>query len=94
MYSDKICVFILFHGLFKLNVNEFFALSHNSTRRHALKIFKPCCTHSYAKHFFTYRGINWWNSLPDYVVCCTLNSFNLKLHNFNVRSYCKGRAFI
>ena len=45
LYNDKICIFKLFHGLFNLNVNEFFTLSHNS-RGHALKIFKPCCTHS------------------------------------------------
>ena len=78
MYNDMICVLKLFHGLFNLNVNELFTLSHNSTLGHALKIFKPCCTHSYAQHFFTYRVFNLWNSLPDYVVCCTtLNSLNL-----------------
>ena len=55
MYNDMISVFTLFHGLFNLNVglNEFFTLSHNSARGHALKIVKPCSTHSYAQHFFT-----------------------------------------
>ena len=48
MYNDIICIFKLFYGLFNLNVNEFFTLSHNSTRGHALKMFKSCSTHSYA----------------------------------------------
>ena len=65
LHNEMICVFKLFHGLFNLNVKEFFTLSHNSTRGHALKKFKPCCTHSYAQHFFTNRVINLWNSLPD-----------------------------
>ena len=59
------------------------------------KFLKLFCTHFHAQHFFTYHVINLWNSLPDYVVCCsTLNSFKLKLHNFNVCSYCEGRAFM
>ena len=94
LYNDIICVFKLFHGLFNSKVNDFFTLSHSSTREHALKIFKPCLTHSHVQHFFTYLVINLRNSLPDYVVCgTTLNSLKLKLHNFNERSYCKGRAF-
>ena len=54
LYNDMYNVFKLFHESFNLNVNEFFTLSHNSTLGQALKIFKPCCTHSYAQHFFTY----------------------------------------
>ena len=35
MYNDMICAFKLFHGLFNLNVNEYFTLLHNSTRGHS-----------------------------------------------------------
>ena len=94
IYNDLICAFKLFHGLYNLNVNDFFVLAKNSTRGHAFKIVKQFCKHTFARLFFTYSITNIWNSLPDHIVCSySLVNFKRKLHNFNVTQFCKGRAF-
>ena len=46
------------HGLYNLNVNDFFVLANNSTRGHAFNIVKQFCKHTFAQHFFTYRKTN------------------------------------
>ncbi len=93
--SDMICMYKLFNSLFNLNSNYFFVKSSTVTRGHVFKVCKPYCKHSYAQHFFCYRPIDLWNSLPINVVCATsLNVFKCKLSEVNIFNYCKGRAFV
>jgi hypothetical protein len=90
---DMICVYKLFHGLFNLNATDFFILSQSVTRGHNFKIFKPRYEHCFAQHFFSYRVIAVWNSLPNSVVCAhNINAFKCCLNDFNFSKYCKGRA--
>jgi hypothetical protein len=91
---DLICVFKIVHGLVNLPCDAFFVMSTSITRGHSFKLAKTFCKHTFAQHFFTYRVVNIWNSLPENVVCSkSLASFKSNLHACNLALHCKGGAF-
>ena len=58
---------------FKMNVNS-------GTRGHSLKIVKDRANKSIRQHFFSYRVVDKWNSLPDNVVHApTVDNFKSQL---------------
>ena len=83
-----------FYGLYNLDVNDFFVKSNTITRGHAYKIRKDFCIHTFAQHFFTYRVIKLWNSLPECIAeCKSFVNFKRLLRDFSLVNYCKGGAF-
>ena len=78
--GDLIEVFKIFHGVTDQNPLEFFTLSSNNLRGHALKLFKPRILSNIGKYLFRFRVVYYWNDLPDDVVFTnTVNSFKNKI---------------
>ena len=73
--------FKLLKGIAKLDYSLFFKLSADSkVRGHTYKIVKNSFRLDVRKNFFSYRVVDAWNELPQYVVDAeTVNSFKARL---------------
>jgi len=68
------CYKIVF-GLVKINLDNFFVFAPvTTTRGHAYKLYKPRCSNVRA-NFFSYRVVEVWNSLPEWVSFENLSAF-------------------
>jgi len=77
--GDMIEVWKYLHEKYEAN-HHFFSLDKSNTRGHSLKLKKPRCNKSVRQHFFTYRVVTTWNSLPEAVISApTINSFKNRL---------------
>ena len=88
--GDLIEVYKLLNGYYHLDPSTFFTLSNStSTRGHQFKLFKERSRLLVRQHFFSYRVINQWNSLPSTVVNApNVAVFKQKLDNFWHQSGC------
>ena len=90
---DLTFMYKIFHGLVDVPITDFFSrpIVAHSTRGHSYKV---CLTGrancNVRAHFFNYRIINVWNSLPESIVnASSLASFKSKIREFDVSSFCK-----
>ena len=82
--GDMIQMYKMFEGLDSLNINDFFLLNQDSRcRGHSRKIVKKHCRLDARKYFFSQRGVEMWNSLPQEVVSSSsLNMFKGRLDSY------------
>jgi hypothetical protein len=75
--GDMIETYKIIHGLYDVEACPQLSLSHNiTTRGHNFKLVKKHARLDVRQHFFTFRIVNVWNSLPfDVVNAGTLNTF-------------------
>ena len=70
--GDLIQVYKIVHGLENVDCSKFFQFSKkdnpHDTRGHDFRIFKKHFSHTGRQHFFDYRVIEEWNSLPSHIV--------------------------
>ena len=61
---------------YKLKSENFFQTNVNNLRGHSKKLFKPQSNLDHHKYFYTQRGVEPWNKLPEEVVRAqTLSKF-------------------
>ena len=80
--GDLIEVYKIMHGLTNLDPNDFFTFSTSGLRGHKYrpKLFKPRVRTDIGKFNFSFRVIDFWNSLTDEVVdAVSVNSFKNKI---------------
>jgi hypothetical protein len=89
---DLIEAYKILHGHSPLKPNDFFQLSNNRTRGHALKLTKERVHCDERKFFFSNRVFDVWNSLPEETVCApTIAAFKrLITSNENIHEFLKG----
>ncbi|PJE77527.1 hypothetical protein CI610_03548 [invertebrate metagenome] len=90
--GDVINVFKIMNNIYDSRVTKnFFQMDNNNrTRGHSQKIFKKRCRRDARKHFFSYRIVDLWNSLPQHVINAeTVYQFEILLDN-----YWKNNRFI
>ena len=64
-------------------------------RGHSLKLITPLARNNTQKHFFTYRIIKAWNSLPDKIVTLhNTKSFKHAINNLDLSKYLVGPTYI
>jgi len=54
---------------------KFMLVKSYDTRGHRYKLVLQLCKYDLRKHFFVNRLVKLWNSLPDDVLACSVNSF-------------------
>ena len=87
MRGDFIPVFKMVHGFDNVDISSFFKFTKevnpHDTRGHDYKIFTPSLSHVGRHHFFDYRIIDEWNSLPaNTVKKQALSTFKTKIGSF------------
>ena len=84
IYRDMVDVFKILNNVYDMDNYQIFKLSHNySTRGHTKKLYKEKFRLTNTNLFFTYRVINFWNSLPsDIVGCGNIAGFKARLRIF------------
>ena len=90
--GDIINVFKIINNIFDSRVTQnFFQMDNtNRTRGHSQKIYKKRCRLDAKKHFFSYRVVDLWNSLPQHVINAeTVYRFEIQLD-----TYWKNNRFI
>jgi len=82
--GDLIEVYKILNDLYYVNQHDFFTVDNSSTTRgHSKKLFKPRAITTTRLHFFSYRVISSWNSLPQHVITANSTSnFKFKLDKF------------
>ena len=71
--GDLIEAFKILNSYYRIDSNDIFTLQHDSnTRGHEMKLFKPRIISSIGQHFFSFRIIQQWNSLPQEVVMANI----------------------
>ena len=79
-----ILVYQILTGKVRIEPSRLFtlALADQGTRGHSLKIGKPAANKVVHQNFFSVRGPNLWNSLPEEVIStASTNEFKNKLDN-------------
>ena len=67
--GDMIALYQILRGHIDLNISDHFNFpTYTSTRGHMMKLFKSRSSSRVRSNFFSYRVINDWNSLPDYII--------------------------
>ena len=80
--TDMLQVYRLLRGIDKIDYNQFFTLSQNSTRGHEWKLEKPRAVSSIRANSFSNRVINDWNNLDSSVVNAgDINAFKTALES-------------
>ncbi|XP_076452198.1 uncharacterized protein LOC143287843 [Babylonia areolata] len=79
---DMIEVYKFSHGLYKVESPLVLENSNRQTRGHNLRLKKRPCNGQMRQHYFSFRGVNPWNALPDSVVSApSLNALKARLDN-------------
>jgi len=78
--GDAIETYKYLHGEYQIE-NSFLPLHQSNTgfttRGHCMKLMKRDCKTAIRANFLSYRIVNFWNSLPKYVVTAdSVNTFN------------------
>jgi len=74
--ADLIEVFKMVHGLSAVSLSKFFNVARSTTRGHTWKLVKSHSNTDMLLHFFSYRVLNRWNSLPQEAVdSSSINAF-------------------
>ena len=93
---DLINVYKLINGLMDISFEKFFTFnpSKKSTRgHHHLKLTKYRTRKSKTSNFFSYRVVNYWNSLPyDMVTQPTISKFKAQLATTDLSRFFRGGA--
>ncbi len=94
---DVILVYKIVHNIVDLRFDDYFAYAPNvGTRGNSLKLYPFFAGRNVAFNFFGNRVVNYWNSLPDYVVtAASLNIFKNRLDEkvHLLHRFLRGRAF-
>ena len=87
---DLILVYKIINNLIDLNFETFFALSNYGSvyqlRRHRFSLKNPSTANTSTRNnFFSYRIVNTWNKLPNYIVSAkTLGNFKHCLDKYDL----------
>ena len=77
-----------FHWMFSFNNNNL------NTQGHSLKLNVIYTRLDCRRRLFCNRVIKIWNALPESIISLRrFDRFKMALNNYNLRFYCKGRAF-
>ena len=69
LINDRVYCYTIVHGLTAINFSNFFSFtSYPSSRGHSLRITTTIPKSNLDKHFFAYRVVQPWNSLPQSIV--------------------------
>ncbi|XP_076454814.1 uncharacterized protein LOC143289651 [Babylonia areolata] len=80
--GDMIEVYKFTHGLYEVESPLVLGNSNRPTRGHNLRLKKRPCNGQMRQHYFSFRVVNPWNTLPDSVVSApSLNTFKARLDN-------------
>ena len=78
--GDMIEVYKIVHGFYGVSVDVLPRETATLTRGHTFKLKKRYCRTATRQAFFSYRVVDAWNSLPNFVVTApSINSFKSRL---------------
>ena len=81
--ADMLEVFKIMKGIERINADDLFEMSTQSTRGHKWKFYKKSVKTDYGKFKFSNRVVTDWNNLPTHVVEATgVNDFKGKLDHY------------
>ena len=82
--GDMIELYKIVHGVYNVDACPKLEFSATTkTRGHCYKIFKRPCLTNARLHYFSYRVVDNWNSLPiNVVTACSVNSFKNALDKY------------
>ena len=82
--GDLILLYCMYHNNLGVNFTDYFTTLHvTSTRSHSCKLFKPNAISRVRSNFFSIRIIDFWNSLPDFIIQVpSITDFKNLLDNF------------
>jgi len=80
--GDMIQVFKILNGSYDAKVvSSLMGNFDTRSRGNSFKLRVERCNYDIRNYYFCNRVVNFWNSLPDHVVCCnSLNSFRNNLY--------------
>ena len=78
--GDMIELYKIMHGFYNSDACPKLELNLYKTRGHSYKLFKRSCTTNTRMHYFSFRVVDKWNSLPNEIVNApSINSFKTRL---------------
>jgi len=84
--GDMTAVYQLLHKQLNIDTSDLFtAATTTITRGHNIKLYKPPATSRVRSNFFSFRSINRWNNLPDYIInASSLSNFKKLLDSYYI----------